>query len=81
LAILFPVLAACLATVLATVFTMDLAAVLDFAADLVEVCLRTADVEREVIVLRTCVQAKRTGKFKFKSTLIAIGDSAPIRDK
>ena len=51
----------------------------DLAADLLMFDLRRADVEREVILFRTCVQPERTEKFK--SALIGIGESAPIRDR
>ena len=53
--------------------------ILDLAADLLMFDLRRADVEREVILFRTCVQPERTEKFK--SALIGIGESAPIRDR
>jgi hypothetical protein len=54
------------------------ALVLDLA-DLPELVLRSADVEREVIVMGTCVQPERSAEFK--RALIGIGESAPIRDK
>jgi hypothetical protein len=52
---------------------------LNFAEDLAEFGLRRTEVEREVILLGTCVQPERTAKFK--RALIGIGESAPIRDK
>jgi hypothetical protein len=42
--------------------------------------LRRAEVEREVILLETCVQPGG-GTARFKRALIGIGDSAPIRYK
>jgi hypothetical protein len=53
------------------------------AADLLEVGLRRADVERDVILFETCVQPEQRweGPARFKSALIGIGDSAPIRDR
>jgi hypothetical protein len=48
-------------------------------------CLRRTEEEREVILFKTCVQSKlrrnasRTATFK--SALIGIGESAPIRDR
>jgi len=60
-----------------------LSEILDLAADFVGFGLRRADVERAVIVLETCVQAggNKGGAARFKSALIGIGESAPIRDK
>jgi hypothetical protein len=60
-----------------------LAAVLVLAADFAEFGLRRADVEREVIVIGTCVRRrwKIGGTATFKRALIAIGESAPIRDR
>jgi hypothetical protein len=52
---------------------------LGLAADLLVLVLRRADVEREVILFKTYVRPERTAKFK--SALIGIGDSAPIRDR
>jgi hypothetical protein len=45
--------------------------------------LRRADVERDVILFETCVQPEQRweGPARFKSALIGIGDSAPIRDR
>jgi hypothetical protein len=47
--------------------------------------LRRAEEEREVILFETCVQSKRrrnpSGTATFKSALIGIGQSAPIRDR
>ena len=43
-----------------------------------DIGLTRADVEREAILVRTCVQPER--KAKFKRALIGIGESAPIRD-
>jgi hypothetical protein len=55
----------------------------DLAADFVEFGLRRADVEREAIVLETCVQPERIffGAARLKHALIGIGESAPIRDR
>jgi hypothetical protein len=67
--------------------------VLSLAADLAEVGLRwavdlrRAGMEREVIWFETCVQSERQrvrnegGTANFKSALIGIGESAPIRDR
>jgi len=41
--------------------------------------LRRADVAREFILSGTCVQPERWREFK--SALIGIGESAPIRDR
>ena len=61
----------------------DLLADPDLADDFEEFGLRRADVDREVILFETCVQAERRkgGKATLKRALIGIGDSAPIRYK